>query len=177
MPPTSKNGHQTWLDLMPPGNRPAKAEMLTRDELLTELKDRGVELNDTTLVFYEKSGVLPRAVRSRRDGSPVALYPDAAVDWIAYARQLQDSGTPLSQLAPLVRTHVLLSTGHGEIDTTPGVSDVVSALESALATFAAWHERTHGTPVATADARLLDTAGNELQRFAFDADRSLRHRQ
>ena len=171
----AKPKRETWLDLMPPGKRPSRDTLITRDELLAELHERGIELSPIALATQERRGFLPRALRSRRNGSPVALYPTEAVDWVAHARQLQDSGTPLRQIGPVIRTHVLISTGHGTLDTTPGISDVVSDLETALAKFSEWHEHTHGTPVAAADARLLDASGAVLQRFGFEASKLVRH--
>ncbi len=171
----AKPKRETWLDLMPPGKRPSRDTLITRDELLAELHERGIDITPVALATQERRGFLPRALRSRRNGSPVALYPADAVDWIAHARQVQSSGTPLRQIGPYIRTHVLMSTGYGTIDTTPGISEVVSELETALAKFAEWHEHTHGTPVAAADARLLDASGAVLQRFGFDAAKLVRY--
>jgi hypothetical protein len=166
---TAKPKRETWLDLMPPEQRPARDDLITRDELIAELKDRGLDMTAVALAAQERRGFLPRALRSRRGGSPVALYPPQAVDWIAYARQLQEGGTPLRQVGPVIRVHVLLSTGHGRIDTTPGIGEVMNTLESALAALVTWHIRTHDTvPVAKVEARLLDSDDNVIACYPFD---------
>jgi hypothetical protein len=167
--------HETWLDLMPPELRPTRDDLITRDELLAELKDRDVDMTAVTLAAQERRGFLPRAVRSRRSGSPVALYPPQAVDWITYARQLQKGGTPLRQVGPVIRVHVLLSTGHGRIDTSPGIGQVMNDLESSLAELITWQQRTRDmVPIARVEVRLLDADDDELARYSFDATNLVR---
>src|SRR4051812_31057468 len=81
---TAKPKRETWLDLLPAAvPQPAREEMLTRDEVLEELRHRGIDVSEVALVNWEKRGFVPRAVRSRRDGSPVALYPWFAVNGLA----------------------------------------------------------------------------------------------
>jgi len=103
-PTNAETKRQTWLDLLPDGApRPPLDSMLTREELLEELHRRGVEVTSVTLVFWEKSGVLPRAVRRYRGGRAHTLYPRFAVDAIAQVRDRQAAGRTLEEIAPLVR--------------------------------------------------------------------------
>jgi len=102
---TAKLNRETWLDGLPDDVRDTPPdELYTREEVLGLLGDRGIDVNEVTLVFWEKSGILPRPVRRRRDGAPRALYPPWAVDAIAHLRDLQAQGRSLEQIAPLMRS-------------------------------------------------------------------------
>ncbi len=101
----TKPKRETWLDLLP--DDAPEPSLITRDELIGTLKDRGVDINEVTLVYWEKSGVLPRPVRRWNTGAPRAMYPIYAIDTISYLRGLQAEGRTLDQIAPLVRAWAL----------------------------------------------------------------------
>jgi len=104
--PTTKRA--TWLDDLPDYLRDYPPDGLySREEVLGSLQDRGVDVNEVTLVFWEKSGILPRPVRRWRDGAPRALYPPWAVDAIVHLRVLQAQGRTLEQIRPLMQAHRL----------------------------------------------------------------------
>lgn len=100
-PPNQK---RTWFDHRPPDwPPPDPADLLDRKELLDDLRERGVEVDDVALVFWEKRGILPRPMRRWRDGAPRALYPHHAVDAVTHLRQLQAAGRSLDEIAPIMR--------------------------------------------------------------------------
>jgi DNA-binding transcriptional MerR regulator len=99
-----KPKRETWLDLLPPGApRPPLEELMTREELLEELQRRGVDVTETALVAWEKRGFAPRAIRSRRASTSVALYPEFAIPALVQLRTLHEQGYTLKKIAPLVR--------------------------------------------------------------------------
>ena len=100
-PTTAKENQATWFDGVP--DMPIDA-MYTRTEVLGSLQDRGVDVNEITLVYWEKSGVLPRPVRRHRDNAVRALYPPWAPDAIEYVRDLQAKGHPLDAIRPLMNS-------------------------------------------------------------------------
>ncbi len=98
---TSKGGQRTWEDRLPEYLRNPDL-YYTRDEVLGVLRDRGIDVDEVALVYWEKAGILPRAVRRWRDGVPRALYPPWAVDAIAHLRELQAKGRKLSDIAKVM---------------------------------------------------------------------------
>jgi DNA-binding transcriptional MerR regulator len=128
MPTTAKEHRTTWFDDVPDYWRDMPVEGLyTREDVLGSLQDRGVNVNEVTLVFWEKTGILPRPVRRWRDGAPRALYPPWAVDAILHLRNLQAQGRTLDQIAPLMTAHRLASVAWQD-PIGPAMTDVRSAL-------------------------------------------------
>ena len=108
---TAKENRATWFDDVPDYLKDMPVEGLyTREEVLGSLHDRGVEINEGTLVSLEKANVLPRPIRRYRDGAPRALYPPWAVDAIEYLRQLQAKGMTRAQIAPFMNAWQLSQT-------------------------------------------------------------------
>jgi len=95
---------ETWLDLLARERAPAPetASLLTREEVIDQLQAQGIDVNKVALVYWEKSGILPRAVRRWRDGAPRALYPAWALPVISTVRGLQGTSS-LTELAPKIR--------------------------------------------------------------------------
>jgi DNA-binding transcriptional MerR regulator len=94
---------QTWLDGLPDYLREMPVDaMYTRAEVLGSLQDRSVDVNEITLVYWEKAGILPRPIRRHRDNAVRALYPPWAVDAIQHVRELQAKGRTLDQIKPLM---------------------------------------------------------------------------
>ena len=123
-PTTAKDHRSTWFDGVP--DMPIDA-MYTRTEVLESLQDRGVDVNEITLVFWEKSGVLPRPVRRHRDNAVRALYPPHAVDAIQYVRELQAKGRSLDAIRPLMISWKLASVTWSDPLSAP-LADVRTAL-------------------------------------------------
>ncbi len=98
---TGRGKRRTWEDGLPESLTYLQNPDLyyTRDEVLGVLRDRGIDVDEVALVYWEKAGILPHAVRRWRDGAPRALYPPWAVDAIAHLRELQAKGRKLSDIA------------------------------------------------------------------------------
>jgi DNA-binding transcriptional MerR regulator len=108
--PTAKPKQPNWFDLLPDGapRLPLEA-LLTREELLEGLHRRGVAVDQVTLMYWERRGVLPRAIRRYRDGRAHALYPPHAISAVAHLRELQAAGRTLEEISPLMRMWALSS--------------------------------------------------------------------
>lgn len=96
---------ETWRDWMPAGA--PDPEVLSRDELLEELAERGVKISEYTLEHYRRNGILPRPVRQRHGGVTQAVYPMWFVPAIRSIKRQQASGRTLEQIAPTLRTWAL----------------------------------------------------------------------
>ncbi len=91
---------QTWVDLMPPGA--PMPELLSHDELLAALRDRGVGISPYTLEHYRRNGVLPRPIRHQHAGAVRPVYPLWFLDAITYVKKQQGAGMSLSEIKPRV---------------------------------------------------------------------------
>lgn len=113
--------HDTWLDWMPTGWRSEHPDppLLTRAELLAELKHRGVAVPERRLRFWESVGILPRPVRRMHRYKPQMTYPSWHADVVqSLAAMRQQPSTqlqPLAEMRPymqsLFRSHAFASQG------------------------------------------------------------------
>ena len=102
-PPKPRDRRTTWLDILSEEDRQRVDDaLITRQELLTQLAGDGVEVPETTLVGWEKKGIVPRPLRRHRGGAPRALYPPHAARVLTRLRQYQEQGLSLEALTPLV---------------------------------------------------------------------------
>ncbi|MDP9363481.1 MAG: hypothetical protein M3Q10_04495 [Chloroflexota bacterium] len=155
-PSATKPKRWTWFDHRPADwPPPDPADLLDRQELLEELRDRGVEVDDVALVFWEKSGVLPRPMRRWRDGAPRALYPRHAIDAVAHLRQLQAAGRSLDEIAPIMRAWELAPTQWEDPYSKP-----LTAARAALLDLA----RALNIDPAVIRVTFLDDAGEQIRR-------------
>ena len=93
---------ESWIDWMPPGS--PIPELLSHDELLKALHDRGVDVSPVALEHWRKSGVLPRPVRRWHNGAVRPVYPAWLIGAITHLRQLQEAGKSLEEIAPIMRS-------------------------------------------------------------------------
>lgn len=149
----TKPKRETWLDLLPDGA--LEPFLVTRDEVIGSLKDLGVDVNEVTLVFWEKSGVLPRPVRRWHAGAPHAMYPSYAIDAIEHLRQLQAAGRTLEQITPLMRMWAL-----NEIQWQDPLSEPLTQARNALYEVA----RVRGIKASGIRIAFIDDNGEELWR-------------
>jgi|GEM_PF-5641475 len=111
----AKANRATWDDVLRAAGAPPYPidGYLTRDELVEELTARGVDVDVGSLVWWEKSGTLPRPVRRWRDGAPRALYPGYAIDAVKTLRSMQAKGRTLEEIRPIMQAWALYPTqGH-----------------------------------------------------------------
>jgi len=89
---------------MPAGAaRPGLDDLLTRRELLEEVRKRGHAVSEGSLRFWERTQLLPRPVRRHRDGAGFALYPSWAAPAVTHVAELRAAGKTLEQIAPVMK--------------------------------------------------------------------------
>ncbi len=162
----AKPKQQTWLDLLPQGT--PEPLLITRDELIGALRERGVDVNEVTLVYWEREGILPRPIRRRHAGAPRALYPVYAINAVEHLRQLQDAGRTLDQIAPLMRTWAL-----AQVDWRDPLGESLTEARAALLRVA---EALHAdvTTVNTIAVTFTNDAGQEVFTHKFPVPVELR---
>lgn len=101
--PTTKTNQKTWLDwqheVLPQLPDPSTDDLLSREEFLNALRSRGADISEGTLSFWEKSGILPRAVRRWR-GVPQAFYPFWMVGAVKYVFDARAQDRSLAEIKP-----------------------------------------------------------------------------
>ncbi len=110
---SEKAKRETWRDWLLAGSVDP-AEVLTRDDLVTRLQDRGVQVTTDDFRYWERIGVLPRAIRQRHDGATRAVYPDWFVPLVIRLRTLQRrDNVPLVRIGQALRTYARMVLADG----------------------------------------------------------------
>lgn len=97
--------HETWRDWMPEGV--PEPDVLSRDELMEALAERGVNISTHTFDHYRRVGVLPRPVRQHYGGVTQAVYPAWFVPAVLSIRRQLAAGRSLEQIKPTMRAWAL----------------------------------------------------------------------
>lgn len=149
---------QTWRDFMPV-DAPMPA-LLSHDELLEALRERGIDLPSSTLEYYRQQGILPRPIRRRHGGATRPVYPEWMIEAIEYLRMLQDQGLSLEEIKPRMHVWMLGAAAGRE-----------TAYEKAVALEAAFRKVAIGVgnlrDLSAADKvtiSITDDKGNEVYR-------------
>src|SRR5262249_20186862 len=96
---TTKNYVGTWLDWEAKGALESTTDsLLTRTELLDELRRQGVAIPERTLMYWEEIGALPRPVRRHHKGLTRVVYPRWTLALIADVPRLQQAGYSLQDI-------------------------------------------------------------------------------
>ncbi|MDP9470571.1 MAG: hypothetical protein M3Q71_07875 [Chloroflexota bacterium] len=173
---TPKAKPETWLDWLPAGA--PEPELLSRDEVLARLQERGVDVSSSDLRYWEYAGVLPRPIRRWHQGATRAVYPGFAVPLIADIRRRQRSRVPLDQIGPQIRERgrfmVALSVG-GDPSTDEGLARLFAAMDHALddarptpalidevGRLVERRERLTGIPIKHVELRVTDARGKSV---------------
>lgn len=82
----------------------APDEFLTRSQLVEQVRERGVDVDERVMVFWERRGILPKPIRRGRE----VVYPALAVNVVVTLRELQQSGLTLDAIKPLMREYALV---------------------------------------------------------------------
>jgi len=104
---TATTPKETWRDWMPKGA--PDPDLLSHDQLLEELRDRGTELSSASFQHYRQRGALPRPIRRRYEGVTQAVYPSWFIPAIEHLKALQATGHSLDEIAPVMRAWALSS--------------------------------------------------------------------
>ena len=166
---TAKPKHETWRD--PPWSRPDDPEpehLVTREELLAQLRWDGYPVADRTLRSWQQSGLVPRPVRRWHEGRPAALYPAWVEDLVLFALALKAGGTPIDEVREVVRriswgdremlTHVPLSTAGERKARIASNTAAARRMAEVVTEVARLHEQMFGSPIL--DARVQFVSGH-----------------
>ncbi len=175
---SSENGgepnhhEETWLDWMPPGmTAPPPEELLTRAELLAEVRDAGLDITPRTFRSWEALGILPRPVRRWHRGAVRATYPRWLLHLVAVAHARRRDHWPAPKIAADVRARTGEAIALGVMGRMEPLPD---GLDAVLAQLAARHERFARTRVDAVEVRLLDDRDRPVATFTRTLGRSRR---
>ncbi len=147
-------GQQTWVDWMPEDS--PDPGVLSRDELLEALHERGVAITKYTLDHYRRNGILPRPVRRRHGGVTQAVYPSWYIGAIAHLKQLQNAGKSLEDIKPWIRTWALSTVRWGD-----PLDEPITRAQAALQAVA---DAVHDPRITGVRVSFVDDAGDERFR-------------
>lgn len=88
------NGFFEYLQL-----QEGEPKLLTKSELITQVRAQGYKVTDRKLTFYAAEGLLPRSVRV---GSRAGVYPAVVVELLTWILRARDVGTSMEALKELL---------------------------------------------------------------------------
>jgi hypothetical protein len=157
-----KEKPKTWLDWMPEGA--PIPDLLSHEELLDELHERGIDISSYTLEHWRRNGILPRPVRRPHLSAVRPVYPSWFIPAIAHIRQQQANGKGLDEIrdaiSPLLTMWALSAVQWRDVD----LDAATAALDMALREYARASQgwlRDKGV-INSIRVSLLDDGGNEL---------------
>lgn len=171
---TKPTTRETWVDWMPTEGRDEAlldAEpLLTRDELIADLKQIGVDVTSRDLILWQSRGVIPYPQRKQHRGAVRALYPQWMIDIVRMLRDLQGQGYKLREIGPILRSHVYhLFTLPPRSPRSQEVHDrrvakralfpLVDEIETRVRSLARIREKLHGGRFRRAELHLIDDQG------------------
>ncbi|MEU4159552.1 hypothetical protein [Actinoplanes sp. NPDC026670] len=89
-----ENGFLEYLQL-----QEGRPDLVTKSELISEVRKAGYSLSDRQLTFYVTEGLVPRSVRV---GSRAGAYPAIVVRLMTWILQSRDEGVPIEALRELL---------------------------------------------------------------------------
>jgi DNA-binding transcriptional MerR regulator len=94
---TVRVDHSEFLEyLQLEGGEP---RLITKSELLAEVRERGIPISDRQLTFYVSEGLLPRSVRV---GSRAGAYPSLVVSLLTWILRFRETGVPIEAIKELL---------------------------------------------------------------------------
>ncbi len=182
---------ETWRDWMSP-EAAEPTELLSRDELINQLRQEGVKVSAADLRNWQDDGIVPYGIRRWYQGATRTLYPSWMAHTIRELREMQAAGKALPEIkqslrvathrrttpASLAGTTIGTSSSTATLslgDSAPiGATETVSVLqtpppdiEAHLRQWAQAHEAIFGIKIARIDVSLVDERGHPLT-FHFD---------
>jgi hypothetical protein len=167
----------TWKDWLPPG-APEPDVLLTRAQFLDRINQRGFDVSEGDIRFWEQRGILPGSV-VRWDPeakAPRAYYPYWMIAPVILLREFQLDGMSLRDIAPrlrIVAEQAIQVSKDGHDDNDQRFMRVVffefqKTLEEAIIAQARRFERLTGDPVNRIELIAYDKCGDTL--FAVGTD-------
>lgn len=185
---------QTWRDWLPDGATEPD-ELLTRDELIEQLRGEGFVVDRDDFRNWQSSGAIPYGINRRHNGATRTLYPGWMLDVVRTLRAMQADGRKLAEIRAHLRDRfdrrrsAMMAAGvgqaaaRGEAATLGGGATIygsASVVATATATAKATHVRsadasavraTEVTAVERLPASPVDL-GDRLVALARDAERA-----
>lgn len=173
---TTKTRRESWIDWVPPEGREdalLDAEpLLTRAELVAELRRGGDDVSARDLVYWQSVGAIPYPVKRQHQGAPHAFYPKWFVGTVHQLKSLQQQGYKLREIGPLLRGDMYhrfmprALTPQQEQQRAKRVakralSPLMEELNPRIRSLARIHERLHGGQIPHAEVRLIDDQGKD----------------
>jgi len=162
--PSPKTNQKTWLDwqheLLPQLPDPSTDELISREEFLDQLRGRGVDVSNGTLAFWEKSGVLPRAVRKWR-GVPQAFYPFWLLSAVAFVYNERDRDRSLAEIKPRMDAQLRMAVLSAAQWRHPE-EDAKSKVRPALTEYVITMRKHADAPIGGVRVTLMTPDGKEL---------------
>ncbi len=171
---SAKPSKETWLEWIPEEGRNEAlldAEpLLTRDELIAELKQVDIVVTARDLIHWQTVGAIPYPDRRRHKGATRAVYPQWMIRTIHLLRNLQEQGYKLREIGPFLRGdlyHLFMPearTPRQQHDQDKRIANrsffpLVNELDPRIRSFARIHERLHGGHITHAEVSLIDDQG------------------
>jgi DNA-binding transcriptional MerR regulator len=94
---TVRVDHSEFLEFLQLGG--GEPRLVTKSELLAEVRERGFPISDRQLTFYVSEGLLPRSVRV---GSRAGAYPSLVVDLLTWILRFREMGVPIEAIKELL---------------------------------------------------------------------------
>jgi DNA-binding transcriptional MerR regulator len=167
----TKAARESWLDWVPDEGRDealiAAEPLLTRDELIAELKQSAITVTARDLSYWQTVGAIPYPDRRRHKGATRAVFPRWMISTIHMLRSLQEQGYTLREIGPVLRGDLYhrfmpqARTPRQQRDQDERMArraffPLVNELDPRIRSFARIHERLHGGRIIRAEVRLID---------------------
>jgi DNA-binding transcriptional MerR regulator len=156
--PVTVSVRETWADWFPESD-----PTLPIGKLLEHTHHMGIEpVDQSTLRFWQKVGILPHPVRRKTGTGLQAVYPTVALAVIERIRNLQKVGLTLKEIRPLIRGMVA----------TWNDPDPLGIKATLLEAAEKQHELA-GVPIARVTVTFTDSVGTEISyQYHPDAETS-----
>ena len=170
--PATKPRKTTWIDWLPEGT-PEPDGLLTRDQLVDQLRGEGFVVDRDDLRNWQSTGAIPYGINRWRDGAVRTLYPAWMLDVVRTLRAEQANGRKLAEIRAHLRdvfdrrsadAATLRAAATTTVEKFPAVPP---DLGDRLAAFSRDAERATGGRIVRAEVRLIDEDGRPLV-FRFD---------
>jgi hypothetical protein len=153
----AKSKRETWLDWQPP-DAPEPEQLLTKGQLLDELRKMGEHIPERTLNHWQSLGMIPRPVRRWHAGKPASFYAEWVVEAVVRARDMRRDGSRPADIGRSLRSWVV---GQVSSDRHINVDDTLR-----LGAHDDLHLRRDDSPAAAAYATALATALDAIKALA-----------
>jgi hypothetical protein len=147
--------------------------LLTKTQVLDELRAAGHDIPVRTFEDWAAAGLIPRGLRRWHDGRAASLWPRWVVDLALFAIGLRTAGRSLAEARdeiravdwPTVRSTTIAPPANRQDAQSrfDAYQDALGDLEAVLERLAALQERITGSPVVTVQVRFINAQGDRVE--------------